>query len=170
MNFVAETEDTSETFAWFGSRNKNFNPDRKAFVFFQVKNNIKLQYGETNIDNVFNVEENVKYTINWNKNEVTINGNSVQNFVQSEFQSPDTLIIFSTRNSIPDEWTPSNEENVDIRMAKIKLYSCKIWNDNILVRDFIPVLNKAGVPCLYDKVEEKFYYNQGEGEFLYGNE
>ena len=55
-------------------------------------------------------------------------------------------------------------------MAKIKLYSCKIWNDNILVRDFIPVLNKAGVPCLYDKVEEKFYYNQGEGEFLYGNE
>ena len=49
-----------------------------------------------------------------------------------------------------------------------KLYYMKIWDDNNnLVRDFIPVLDKENVPCLYDKVEGKYYYNQGTGEFLY---
>lgn len=48
-----------------------------------------------------------------------------------------------------------------------KIFSCSIHDNNNLVRDFIPVLDKDGVPCLYDKVEDKFYYNQGSGEFLY---
>lgn len=55
-------------------------------------------------------------------------------------------------------------------MAKLKIYSCKIWNDNTLARNFVPALDRKGIPCLYDTIEEKFYYNQGEGEFLYGNE
>lgn len=51
--------------------------------------------------------------------------------------------------------------------AVIKLYGLKIYDNNILVRDFIPVIDLEGVACLYEKVEEKFYYNQGTGEFLY---
>lgn len=51
--------------------------------------------------------------------------------------------------------------------AKIKLYGLKIYDNNILVRDFIPVVDLEGVACLYEKVEGKFYYNQGTGEFLY---
>ena len=49
----------------------------------------------------------------------------------------------------------------------IRVYGAKITLDNKIVRDYIPVLDKMGVPCLYDKVEGKFYYNQGKGEFLY---
>ena len=48
-----------------------------------------------------------------------------------------------------------------------KIYNSKIYKDNILVRDFIPVLDKDGVPCMYDKVEGKFYYNNGTGDFKY---
>lgn len=51
--------------------------------------------------------------------------------------------------------------------ASAKIYYFKIKQDNILVRDFIPVLDSDGVACLYDKVEDKYYYNQGTGEFLY---
>lgn len=51
--------------------------------------------------------------------------------------------------------------------ASIKLYSCKIYQDDILIRDFIPVLNSQGVACLYDLVEEKYYYNVGTGTFEY---
>ena len=52
--------------------------------------------------------------------------------------------------------------------TEARLYSCKIWNANgVLVRDFIPVLDKNNIPCLWDK-EEKFYYNAGTGQFLYG--
>lgn len=44
----------------------------------------------------------------------------------------------------------------------------KSWDNNVLIRDFIPVLNKNNIACMYDKVNKKFYYNQGTGEFLYG--
>ena len=51
---------------------------------------------------------------------------------------------------------------------KGRIYYTKIWQDDILVRDFIPVLDGNGVPCMYDKVENKFYYNQGTGQFIAG--
>lgn len=51
-----------------------------------------------------------------------------------------------------------------------KMFYVKIWDDNILVRDFIPVLDFNMKPCMYDKVSGKFFYNQGSGEFLYGRE
>lgn len=49
-----------------------------------------------------------------------------------------------------------------------KIYNAEIWNDNVLVRDFIPVLDGSGVPCMYDRVEDKFYYNAGTGDFIAG--
>ena len=42
----------------------------------------------------------------------------------------------------------------------VRVFNAKITLNNSLVRDFIPVLDKMGVPCLYDKVEDKFYYNE----------
>lgn len=47
------------------------------------------------------------------------------------------------------------------------LYYTKIYDNDTLVRDFVPVLDSSNRPCLYDKVEDKFYYNEGTGEFLY---
>ena len=49
-----------------------------------------------------------------------------------------------------------------------KIYYVRFMIDNILVRDFIPVLDSNNVPCMYDKVERKFYYNQGTGQFIAG--
>lgn len=45
---------------------------------------------------------------------------------------------------------------------------CKIWVSGELVRDFRPCKDEAGVYCLYDEVEKRYYYNQGTGEFLGG--
>ena len=49
-----------------------------------------------------------------------------------------------------------------------KLYSAQIYDHNILVRDFIPVIDGNDVPCLYDRVEKKFYYNTRNGQFVAG--
>lgn len=49
----------------------------------------------------------------------------------------------------------------------VNLYYTKIYDNDTLVRDFVPVIDLSGIPCLYDKVEDKFYYNEGTGEFLY---
>lgn len=61
-----------------------------------------------------------------------------------------------------------NHNNSPITATRAKLYYFKIWQDDILVRDFIPVLDKDGTPCMFDKVEGKFYYNQGTGQFIAG--
>lgn len=55
-----------------------------------------------------------------------------------------------------------------IRTTSTKIYAAKLYDNDILVRDFIPVLDGKGTPCMYDKVEEKFYYNAGTGQFIAG--
>ena len=46
-----------------------------------------------------------------------------------------------------------------------RIYSFKIWESDKLVHDLVPVLDKKFVPCMYDKITSKFFYNQGTGEF-----
>lgn len=51
-----------------------------------------------------------------------------------------------------------------------RLYSCKIYDENNnLIRDFIPVIDFNGIPCMYDKVTDQYFYNQGTGQFTPGN-
>ena len=53
--------------------------------------------------------------------------------------------------------------------ALMKLYYLKIWDNDELIRDYIPVKNILNDRiCLYDKVEGKYYYNLGPGEFIAG--
>ena len=56
----------------------------------------------------------------------------------------------------------------EIMRLGCKYYYFKLYDNDTLVRDYIPVLDKNNRPCLFDKVEKKCYYNQGSGEFLYG--
>ncbi len=53
--------------------------------------------------------------------------------------------------------------------SKLRIY--RVWlkrANNTLVRDFIPVLDPDGVPCMYDRVSETFFYNSGTGDFIAG--
>lgn len=54
--------------------------------------------------------------------------------------------------------------------SSFKLYSCKLYENNILVRDFIPVKDPDSVVCLYDKVSGEYFYNAGTGAFIAGLE
>ena len=48
-----------------------------------------------------------------------------------------------------------------------RIYSCQIYENGVLLRDYIPVLDSSGVPCLYDNVNKTFTYNSGTGSFTY---
>lgn len=50
-----------------------------------------------------------------------------------------------------------------------RVYKCTIWDNGTLVRDFIPCLDSNNVPCMWDAVERKAYYNAGTGSFTYGH-
>ena len=50
-----------------------------------------------------------------------------------------------------------------------KIYSCKVYNNGTLARDFVPCYRKAdGVIGLYDLVGNTFYTNEGTGTFTKG--
>ena len=72
--------------------------------------------------------------------------------------NPDMLIpLFAQRASAVDRWSIA------------KLYSCKMYNNSTIVRDFIPAKrisdNEYG---LWDKVTKEFYSNAGTGTFTAG--
>ena len=71
------------------------------------------------------------------------------------------LILFGLRNGT----------QVDSRKFSGKIWSFRLWENNILVRDFIPCYRKTdNVIGMYDLVENKFYTNGGDGAFIKGND
>lgn len=49
-----------------------------------------------------------------------------------------------------------------------KIYEFKILNGNVLIMHLKPCLDTEGIPCMYDEVSKKYFYNQGTGRFSYG--
>lgn len=91
------------------------------------------------------------------KNLAYFDNTLVKTFNVQTFTSPVPMWLFAGNN------------NGSIQQAAIiKMYSCKIYDNGTLVRDFIPVLDSNNVACLYDLVESKYYYNKGSGTFSYG--
>ena len=52
--------------------------------------------------------------------------------------------------------------------GEVRIANFSLVRDNTILLDLIPVLDKNDVVCMYDKVNKKFYYNQGTGEFIAG--
>ena len=60
-------------------------------------------------------------------------------------------------------------ENRPFELSTTTLYRLKFYDNNVLVRDFIPCYrNSDNVVGLYDLVNNTFYTNQGTGLFTYG--
>lgn len=60
-----------------------------------------------------------------------------------------------------------NSPSVD-GYARMKLYSCAMYDGGRKIRDFKPCLDADGVPCLYDLISKTAFYNQGRGSFTWG--
>ena len=84
-----------------------------------------------------------------------------QNLSTTTFTTGENLFLFASLDT--RQGTP-----IFLGAPSVKIYSAKIYDNDVLVRDFIPVLDKNGTPCMFDKVEKKFYYNQGTGQFIAG--
>ena len=49
-----------------------------------------------------------------------------------------------------------------------RIYSCKHYNGDKLIQDFVPCLDANGVPCMFDFVSRNSFYNAGTGSFTWG--
>lgn len=59
-----------------------------------------------------------------------------------------------------------NETRID-DLACARIYRIKIYYDNVLALDFIPV-RKDGIGYMYDRVTGNLFGNEGSGEFILG--
>lgn len=85
-----------------------------------------------------------------------VNDSKVVSAASTTFTSPSSLFLFGLNNN----GTPASH-------TSYKIHYCKIYDNGKLVRDFIPVLDLNNIPCMYDKVTNTIFENNGNGEFLY---
>lgn len=100
-----------------------------------------------------------KFTIDSNKNKCYINNELVFTATYTTFASPVNIYIFNCN------------DNGSLRSTgtSAKLYSCKIYDNGTLIRDFVPAKRISDNKCgLWDKVTKAFYPNAGTGDFTGG--
>lgn len=90
-------------------------------------------------------------------NSLIINGNTIKTVSAVSFTSTYSLFLFAN-NNVGTAQIPGT----------LKLYSCQIYDNGTLVRDFIPCKNVDGTVGLWDDVNGVFYGNAGTGTFTEG--
>lgn len=88
---------------------------------------------------------------------------SVDNVVKktndwSSFSGSDVKIGILRLGNSGNTWYSEN-------MQSGKIYSCEIYKDDGIIRNFIPCKNPEGVIGMYDTVGKQFYANAGTGDF-----
>lgn len=74
-----------------------------------------------------------------------------------------TFTLFAARNN--------NDNTQILYYSYMRLFDFRMYDDDVLIRDLIPCYRKSdGKIGLYDTVENKFYTNEGTGEFLKGED
>lgn len=107
----------------------------------------------------FTTDLNARLIYDFNKNVASIGGDSIT-CASATFTTNYNLCIL----------TANNYGSIDSRHASGKLYSCQIYDNGTIVRDFVPVQRRDGALGLYDKVNFVFYENAGSGVFVAGDE
>ena len=149
----------------FGSR---LGYNNNAYDLYTFANKFRDDYVNTNYGNNtsenFPKVENKRYLFDKNKNHSIMYEENVQ-FYDHTFNGQTinlsfNMFLFGVNN---------NGSIASSNIAKMKLYSCKIYDNGILVRDFIPCYRINDVKVgLYDTINDVFYTNQGTGVFTYG--
>ena len=74
----------------------------------------------------------------------------------------------SLEKTLPVSLFGNNVNGSTTQLCPARMYSFKIYDNDILVRDFQPCINASGEVGLYDLVGQQFYGNAGTGTFTAG--
>ena len=151
---VMDVEPSSaSTSGFFGVRSAS-SGSADAFIVWQMnETSVRSDYGSAQLQQT--VPSTLRrLTIDKNKNLCDFGGMMFES-ASTEFTCTSTLTLL----------TVNTGGTIDTRKLSAKLYSCQIYDNALLVRDFVPVKNDQDVVGLYDRVTEQFYANAGTGAF-----
>lgn len=140
--------------AWlFGARHEIAD---RTFGFLTYQNNYRSDF-DTSSDGTITETQSGRFTIDKDGNITKINGSTVKTATAGTFQCSHSLFLFANNNN----GTVSG-------YGKATVYSCQIYDNGTLVRDFIAAKLSDGTVGLYDKLNGLLYINVGTGTFISG--
>lgn len=149
------TTTTSSFQALLGSRSSSAN----RFCLWLTNGGVfRSDYNTSNLSFPSSLLATEKHTLDFNKNVCSIDSSVVTHSVGS-FNGVCNLFLFAS----------DTDNSADIH-GNVRIYSCHIYDNGTLVRDFVSCKNASGVVGLYDMVNGVFYQNAGSGTFTAGEE
>lgn len=116
-------------------------------IAYNINNFEGVGYSASGIEGFFEIKETTfSYSIYNKNNQKTYEGSGA---VAGEFPQTPTITLFCQNTENGADTTNFN---------RATFYYFKIYLDDIVVRDFIPVRDGYGTVCLYDKVSRSFFY------------
>ena len=144
---------SSDTCGFFGVRSASSGSTDSYVVWLMSETSARSDFGSGQLQQTVSSILH-RFTTDKNKNLCTFDGMPFEND-EAEFTCANNLLLL----------TVNTNGTVDTRKLPAKLYSCQIYNNELLVRDFVPVKNDQDKVGLYDLVEKVFYPNAGTGAF-----
>lgn len=149
---INDLNSTSNIFGAFDTKNR---------IYLHYEASIKLLFGYGAYNKVnYNLitGERVVFDAEFNTGTQSLKVNGTQVYSGSSSSSVDT--------GLAAYLGAMNQGNAASLFTKMTIYSCKIYENEILVRDYIPALRSDGIAGLYDLVDGQFYYSLGSGHFI----
>lgn len=108
----------------------------------------------------FNCARNAIHTVVNKYDTVNVDGTAITKTNKTTGQANSGNIVLFNRSMT----NPNTTRNIGL-----KIYSCQMYDSDVLIRDFRPALDGNNVACMYDMVTGTYFYNQGTGTFTVGN-
>ena len=145
----------------FGSRVNSSFPSTASCTSYISDTSIRADWAGSN-SVAFSTTSGKINNLICENNKMTLNGSDYQGTVEKSSSYLDyNFLLFNM-------WDGSS--GVRATGFAGKFYKAKLWDNGTLVRDYIPCIDPLGVPCMYDLVGKKPYYNQGTGDFTVGRQ
>ena len=153
------TNDGSQPNAIFGSRTSSTENNFECVSSSSSSVGIRIDFQSYETNRLTTQFNNEKNYILISKTLMQI-GESTKRYISyTDFETPSNCYIFYVSG-----------ENIYGQKAQMRLYNFKIYQNDVLIKDFIPCYRKSDNEIgLYDIVNNVFYTNQGTGVFLKGS-
>lgn len=141
----------------------------KSFGFYQYQSDALTSYNGTNMNNrtPIPVKDGI---VNASIETFGINTQSTSIINGVSFTANQTATIISNVTFGLFTKHDSNQSYIGTRLVKARIYLCKLWDNNVLVRDLVPCYRKSDdVIGMFDLINATFYTNAGSGKFVKGS-
>jgi len=150
---LLHTNENSQTI--WGGRNSSSSPIQGNQLSC-VKNAGQYQFCYGNSVSLVKEWDTSIHTFYANKNKLYIDGNLECTATSNVITEENSVCLFATNTG----------GTVGFAGGSLKMFYCKIWNNETLIRDFVPCFRTSdNVAGLFDKVNNVFYTNSGTGTF-----